>query len=179
MARGKKTNDEIREKIIAAYGAGESMGDIAKSLEIGKSTVSGIIKKYEEERPDELEQLRIEKKIEYIEGTKVVLQSLLNILERRTIKLIEEEDKLDDILDFIDDCDMSDKKKMQLSGKISSLMAPKLTELTTAFGTMYDKFERMNLENPEENGGGVVEVSATVTIKPPSEDSYIEELDDE
>ncbi len=179
MARGKKTNDAMREKIIAAYNAGESMGDIAKSFKIGKSTVSGIIKKYEEERPDEVEHLRMEKRIEYIEGTKAVLQSLLSILERRTVKLIEEEDKLDDILDFIDDCDMSDKKKIQLSGKISSLMAPKLTELTTAFGTLYDKLERMNVDNPEENGGGVVEVSATVKINPPSEDSYIEEPDNE
>ncbi|MBR5505644.1 MAG: hypothetical protein IKV73_04995, partial [Clostridia bacterium] len=63
-----------------------------------------------------------------------------------------------------------------LINKMQNIMCPKLTELTTAFGTMYDKLERMQLDDPEENGGGVVEVSKTISIEPPTDDTKEEEL---
>jgi hypothetical protein len=41
---------------------------------------------------------------------------------------------------------------------------------------MYDKLERMQLDDPEENGGGVVEVSKTISIEPPTDDTEEDEL---
>jgi hypothetical protein len=34
---------------------------------------------------------------------------------------------------------------------------------------MYDKLERMQLDDPEENGGGVVEIAETEPLKHPEE----------
>lgn len=176
VARGVKVDDATREKIIAVYNAGESMSTISRMFKVGKSTVSGIIKKYENEKPDEVEHIRTEKKIEYVNDTKEVLKELLGVFRRRVRQISENEDALAIIIDSISDSDLTPKSKTNLIIKMQNIMCPKLTELTTAFGTMYDKLERMQLDDPEENGGGVVEVSKTISIEPPTDDTEEEEL---
>ena len=171
MARGVKVDDATREKIIAVHNAGESLGAIAKMFSIARSTVSGIIKKYEKEKPDEFDKIRTEKKIEYIEDTKHVLRDLLSVMARRVKTIVEHEDRLEDVIQIICDSELDQKGKSRLVTKMSSIMCPKLTEFTIAFGTMYDKFEKMLLDDPEENGGGVVEVSSTIKIEPPTDDA--------
>lgn len=176
MARGVKVDDATREKIIAVHNAGETLGTIAKMFDIGKSTASGIIKKYEAEKPDEVEQIRTEKKIEFVNDTKEVLKELLGVFKRRVNQISKNEDALAIIIDCISDSDLTPKSKTNLIIKMQNIMCPKLTELTTAFGTMYDKLERMQLDDPEENGGGVVEISSTIKIEPPTDDTEEEEL---
>jgi hypothetical protein len=169
VARGVKVDDATREKIIAVYNAGESMSTISRMFKVGKSTVSGIIKKYETEKPDEVEHIRTEKKIEYVNDTKEVLKELLGVFKRRVRQISENEDALAIIIDSISDSDLTPKSKTNLINKMQNIMCPKLTELTTAFGTMYDKLERMQLDDPEENGGGVVEIAETEPLKHPEE----------
>ena len=168
-------SDATREKIIAAHNTGESKGAIAKLFELSKSTVCGIINKYEAEKPDEVEQVRIQKKTEYIEQASNVVNGLLAVLERRVATILENEDAIDEIIDIINDSDLTDKSKNSLVGKMSSIMSPKLTELTTAFGTIYDKLEKIKLdEGSQPEGCGVVEVTRTIEITPP-EDGELDE----
>ena len=160
-------DEGTREKIIAAHNTGESRGAIAKMFNLSKSTVCGIISKYEAEKPDEVEQIRTEKKREYIEEASNVLKGILAVLERRVATILKDEDVLDEIIDIISDSDLTDKSKNSLIGKMSSIMSPKLTELTTAFGTIYDKLEKMKRDNPEENGGGVIEITEVNPLERP------------
>lgn len=170
MARGVKVDDATREKIIAVHNAGESLGTIAKMFDIGKSTASGIIKKYEAEKPDEVEHIRTEKKIEFVNDTKEVLGELLGVFKRRVNQTLKNEDKLEDIIELISDSGLTPKNKNMLINKMQNLMCPKLTELTTAFGTMYDKLERMQMDNPDENGGGLIEITQVAELKKPEGD---------
>jgi hypothetical protein len=50
------------------------------------------------------------------------------------------------------------------------LLCPKITDITTAFGTMYDKLERMKLEGDEQEGSGVVELPKVRELTPPADD---------
>jgi hypothetical protein len=166
--RGHKTDDATREKIIAAYLAGESQTTISKEFGIGRSTVSGIIINYKKEAPDEFDEIRREKKMKYVEEASEVASGLLLLLKRRVQTLIDKEDVLDEIIDIIEDSDASEKAKSSLIIKMQTLLCPKLTELTTAFGTVYDKLERIEAagkaESDEEESGGIT-ISAVAPLE--------------
>lgn len=147
MARGARTSDEVREKIIAAYHCGESMGSIARMFNVGKSTVSGIIKSYKKEMPDEYEQIRTD----------------------NAYKLI---DKADDIANQILDL-IIEKLKFTKDHKEAMVMM-KLNELTSAFGAIFDRIEIMRSRSDEEAEGGVIEITKTIEIKPPKDGDEIE-----
>lgn len=168
--KGKKISDAKREKVIALFSAGESYSDIAKVTKVSKTAISGIVKAYRESVPDELERLRIEKRTELIDDAAEVVKGLYTLLGRRVKTLLEHEDKLDDIIDVIADADGSDKWKNGLINKISGLLSPKLTEITIAMGTAYDKLVMMQERNGSDaDGGGVVEIAKTIDITPPEE----------
>lgn len=164
---GKRVGDDIREKIIAMRAAGVSLSQIAKEFELGKSTVHGILKKYNEEKPDQFEQMRTEKKTEYIEEASKVVKGLLSVLSRRVDTILKDEDVIDEIIDIIADSDLTDKAKSSLIAKMAGIMSPKLTELTTAFGTVYDKLEKIKLDNPDASGGGVIEITGVNPLERP------------
>ena len=168
MPMGAKIKDEIREKVIAMHNAEESAGAIAKALGIGKTTACSIINDYKENYPDEYDQIRTQKKIQHIEGAGKALDGLLGILERRVNTIRDKEDVLDEIIDVIDDGDLSPQKKSALIGKMQTLLSPKLTELTTAFGTIYDKLERMKgSAADDEEDIGVIEIGEIKPLKAP------------
>lgn len=48
MSRGKATNGAIRELIVKLFNQGKTFQDIAKQINVTKSTVSDIVKKYGE-----------------------------------------------------------------------------------------------------------------------------------
>lgn len=167
----KKITDDKREKVIALYSAGESYSEIAQATKVSKTSVAGIIKQYRESNPDECERIRTEKRTEYIEEASEVVKGLYTLLGRRVKTLLEHEDKLDEIIDVIADADGSDKWKNGLINKISGLLSPKLTEITIAMGTAYDKLVMMQERNGSDaDGGGVVEIATPITIAPPEED---------
>lgn len=147
MARGARTSDEVREKIIAAYHSGESMGSIARMFNVGKSTVSGIIKSYKEEKPDEYEQIRTE--------------NAYNLI-----------DKADDIANQILDL-IIEKLKFTKDHK-EALVMMKLSELTSAFGSIFDRIEVMRSRSEQETEGGVIEITKTLELKAPKDGDEIE-----
>jgi transposase-like protein len=173
--KGKRISDEKREKVIALYSAGESYSDISKVTKVSKTSVSSIVKAYRESNPDELERVRLEKRTELVEEAADVVRDLYSLLGRRVKTLLEHEDKLDDIIDSIAEYDGSDKFKNGLINKISGLLSPKLTEITIAMGTAYDKWVLMQERNgANDDGGGVVEIATPITITPPEDDSEVE-----
>ena len=80
--RGKKYTDEIKEQAYLMYATCGSYAETARNLGIAKSTVKGWIDKKE---PDEFEQLRSQKKMEFAdkagEVINIALQRLLGDLK--------------------------------------------------------------------------------------------------
>lgn len=149
MSRGKRITDAEREQIIALYLAGESLAGICNITDRPKSTVSELLKKYREERGEnevneQIEQARTQKTIEHIEGTKQILNDLLGII-RTKIELI--------------------------ASSRETLATTKLTELTTSFGTLYDKLERMlAINGGDDEDAGVIEIAEPIELVPPGDD---------
>ena len=171
MSKGIKISDAKKEKVIALYCAGESYSQIAKITKVSRTAISGIVKKYKEEAPDDLEHLRQEKTKQFIDDASEVVADLFAVLKRRTKTIIEDEDKLDEIIDIIEEADGSEKWKNALVLRVSALMSPKLTELTTAIGTVYDKLAMMQERSGgDADGGGVVQITQVVELTPPEDD---------
>lgn len=63
MARGKKIDDQTREKIRAFYASCGNMNETARHFKVSPSTIKRIV----DDQKDEVEKLRIEKKKGWIE----------------------------------------------------------------------------------------------------------------
>lgn len=143
MARGTRLSDEVREQIIAAHFAGESMGAIAKKLQVGRSTVCDIIKRYKEASPDSYEQIRTDSRIAMIDKAKGLAEQILDLVA----------------------------KKVKLTASCEeALLTVKLNELTSAFGVIFDRLEVMQNRSGEVDGGGVIEIVKAEPLTPPDDD---------
>jgi hypothetical protein len=78
MARGKKIDDKTREQIKAVFASCGNMRETARRCNVSPSTVKKVI----EEDPDEIEQLRTEKKKEWIaEAWSAIRLHMKNLLD--------------------------------------------------------------------------------------------------
>ena len=103
-----------------------------------------------EKEPDEFEQLRTQKKIDFIEKSSDIIDKALFLLEKRITTAIEKEEELEMLLDEVSvDSEMSAQQKQSLFSKIKSLELQKLGEITTAIGTLYDKRALAKGENTD------------------------------
>ena len=66
MARGKKYPDEIKEKAYLMYATSGNIEEVSRALSVPASTISGWIKAKARDSPDEFEELRNEKKQDFI-----------------------------------------------------------------------------------------------------------------
>lgn len=154
--RGSKTSRIDEEKVIALYKAGERKCDIAREVNIGRSTVNSILDRYSSESSDEeLEEIRKKSQKRFAEEAQDVAKGILGLLSRRVETLIEHEDALDEIINIIEDSDMTLKSKDKLIVKMRNLLSPRLSELTSSFGNIYDRLERMAGANNNNDGEGV------------------------
>lgn len=171
MPRGVKTSEKVVEEVIALYKVNTSISAIARQMKLGKATVSDIVNKYKANKPDEYEQVRKEKKIEFIAGTTEVLRELLGIFIKRVHNIAQSEESFTEVVKIItSDEDISDTDKKKLIKQMKEVMCPKITELSILFGTLYDKLELMKREGDEQEGSGVVELPKVRELTPPSDD---------
>ena len=174
MPRGVNTCEKVVEEVIYLYKVNTSISAISRQLQIGKATVSDIVNKYKANKPDEYEQARKEKKIEFIAGTTELLRELLGIFIKRVHNIAQSEESFTEVVKIItSDEDISDTDKKKLIKQMKEVMCPKITELSILFGTLYDKLERMKLEGDEQEGSGVVELPAVRELTPPDDDEEV------
>ena len=145
--RGSRTSEEDKEKIIAAYHAGESYSNISKMFGIAKSTISGVIKAYKNEKPDEHEQVRTEMARSLIEHAEGIANQILDLIEKK--------------LNLIASCD-------------EALIQTRINELTSAFASIFDRLEVMKNRSPDSDGGGVIEIASVEALKVPDENEVSE-----
>ena len=110
MARGKQLDNQTVYNIMASHAVTNNYHETARLLKIPVKTVETTVKKHYDD--EEFAQLRIEKRKEFSDKCSEIIDNLLIGLERKAIMLL-----IDDKL----------------------LKNTKLTEITTAIGTLYDK----------------------------------------
>ena len=77
MAKGKQYGEDIKERAYALYAASGNMAEVARTLGVARSCIHRWLK---EKPPDELDELRTEKKKEFIEVASDIIRSAMERL---------------------------------------------------------------------------------------------------
>lgn len=149
MARGKKFNDDIKEKALAMLATNNNITEIARELEIHESTLRTW---RDNQKDDEFTNLRKEKKKEFIDGAWDIITKARKLLERRISRALENESELDNIISQLKE-PLTEEQKKALYGKISKLKLEDVGKLSTVLGTLYDK-QALASNDPTVNLGG-------------------------
>ena len=136
MARGKKYTDDYKEKAYLMYAACGNFNEVSRSLGVPVTTIKTWIDK---KKPDELDELRTQKKMEFVDKASEIIDKGLLLLDRRITTALEYENELEELISVISSQDMNGNEKNALITKVKSLELQKLSEITTAIGTLYDK----------------------------------------
>ena len=140
MAKGKKTDNETIYKIMVSMFSTNNFHETARQLNMAESTVEKVYKNNKDK--EEFVQLCAYKKEEFAEKATRIIDKATTLLERRIDTALEQQNELDKMLDDVmdlEDKDANYKRKKALANKIDALQLNKLSELTTAVGTLYDK----------------------------------------
>lgn len=142
MARGKKYSDEIKEKAYYMYAVSQNIREVARNLSLSPSTVKSWIDCKARAEPDEFEQLRTQKKHDFIEMSSSIIDKGLELIDRRITIALEKQDELEHIIHEIEltsDDEISTKQKQAAITAVKEVQLQKIRDVTTAIGTLYDK----------------------------------------
>lgn len=140
MAKGKKTDTETVYKIMISVFSTNNFNETARQLNIPVKTVETLYKK--NIKKEEFAKLCIDKKEEFANKATRIIDKATTLLEQKIDIALEQQEELNKILDDVMDLkdkDANYKRKKALANKIEALQLNRLSELTTAVGTLYDK----------------------------------------
>lgn len=167
MAKGKKYNDDIKEKAFALLAVNNSVSYVAEQLGLPRSTVKSWKEAYDKKAieggEDTIAKLRQKKKEEFVEGAWNLIGKVQTLLERRLGRAIESEDVIDELVDEIlalDHKDLTDTQRKALYSKIMAIKVESVKELSVVLGTLYDKQALANKE-----ATAIVDGNINTTIK--------------
>jgi IS30 family transposase len=138
--RGKKTTDEKKEEVRAVIylNPEASNRDIAKQTNLPESTVREV--KKDIVNTDEFDEVRSQKKREFIGRAWNVVQKALELTERRFNKALDNEAEFDELMSQIaSDGDMTAKQKESLISKLRAVEMANIKDIAITLGTIYDK----------------------------------------
>lgn len=152
MARGVKTDNKTKAKIMTSYALTNSYNATAKETGVSNDTVKNVI----EANKDEFRKIQKEKKDEFVDKASEIIDKALELLKRRYNKALNNEDELEELIDIVfkandpeNDEELSHKEKLDIAKKIGRLELNNLSEITTSMGTLFDK---MRLAKGEPTG---------------------------
>lgn len=165
MAKGKKYNDDVKEKAYALLACNNNAQVVADELGIPYTTVKTWEKKWVNEAQGQTEarqmtvetatkpyedniiELRKKKKEEFVENAWRLIGKVQSVLERRIDRAIESEDTIDSVVDGIKtDKEKSSGQKSALLSKLGEIKVESVKELAIVLGTLYDKQALANKE---------------------------------
>lgn len=152
--KNKKHSDDIKEKALFLYATNGNITRTAEEIGVSKSTVHRWIN--EPENCEEVERVRTEKRMEFADRASEIIESSLQLLERRIDTALEHENELDALIGEIfatPNEEISQDQKNRLVRKINALQVQRLGEITTVIGTMYDKRALARGESTQNIGG--------------------------
>lgn len=174
MAKGKKYNDDIKEKAFALLACNNNAQVVADKLGLPYTTVKTWEKNWirqaqeREARQDETEgaptksvtkstrfedesliELRKKKKEEFVEDAWGLIGKIRSLLERRLDRALDSENALDELVEEITKLDhkqLTDSQRKALYCKMSAIKIESVKELAVVLGTLYDKQALANKE---------------------------------
>lgn len=147
--RGKKHNDDIKEKALALLAVNNNVQDVANQLGLKYSTVKTWEKKAlksseEGEEESDLAKLRNKKKEEFVEKAWNIIEKANQLMERKIDRALTKEQELDAALEELGNQTNWNNKKdketyFRVARKIDALKMENISQLSTIIGTLYDK----------------------------------------
>lgn len=172
--RGKKFNDDIKEKAFALLATNNNAKVVADTLGLKYTTVKTWEKKFLKEaeeqqkvkaeaennqeaednqdtnlRTENLVELRNKKKKEFVDSSWNIISKAQTLLERRITRALEKEDELDSLvteIEQLDYKDLSQEQRKALHRKMAAIKVEDVGKLATMLGTLYDKQALANNE---------------------------------
>ena len=172
--RGKKFNDDIKEKAFALLATNNNAKVVADTLGLKYTTVKTWEKKFLKEaeeqqkakaeaennqeaedkqdtnlRTENLVELRNKKKKEFVDSSWNIISKTQTLLERRITRALEKEDELDSLvteIEQLDYKDLSQEQRKALHKKMAAIKVEDVGKLATMLGTLYDKQALANNE---------------------------------
>lgn len=157
MARGKKYNEDLKERARALLSVNNSVEEVAKTLNLPRSTVDTWRKKFENDENNEknLVILRQKKKEGFINSAWRTIENAQKILERRTRRALDDEEKLDTLIDELRICVLAGNIPKEIVMRFLELKLDDIGRLSTVIGTLYDK-QALAAKEPTEILGGEI-----------------------
>lgn len=141
--RGKKYNDDIKEKAIALLATNNNTSEVARKLNINPNTLHTWKTNLEKEQTEESKKfakLREEKKEKFIDKAWEIIEQAQDLLERRIARALASEEQLDEMLaELLRTEGLTNEDRKALCKKMFAIKVEDISKLTTALGTLYDK----------------------------------------
>ena len=154
--RGKKFNDDVKELVFAEIASGGNMMEVCRKYDLAPSTVQTWITK-SKGKDDDIAKLRTERKKDFVENAWKLIGDSMAVAQKRIYRAKDLEDNIDVVAEAIKKNAGAIEKEtgigwfdlLNLIRELQTLKSPKVSELSTLIGTMYDKQALANNEATE------------------------------
>lgn len=131
-------SDEAKEIAKHLYAAEKNFRAVAKKVGVSEATVRNWAKKWKQD--PEFDVLCDKKKASFADKADKIIDSGLELLQRRFDKALKFERELDIILEKLSEEDACEPSEVtEFVKKTNELKLQNIREITTAIGTLYDK----------------------------------------
>ena len=158
MPRGKKYTDEIKEKAFALYASTGNINEVARELNVPRSTVKGWI---DAKPKDAVDKVREENKIACARIAGRTAEKLLKLLEHRADTALKNEEAIETLISEIyksPSDEVPDSVKKNVVDKLRKIQVQSIKDIAIAMGTAYDKYMIMteSIGEKDESETGVI-----------------------
>ena len=139
--RGKRYDNEVKEKALTLIITDANISDISKELSIPRQTlVDWKAQALISEDNDQLKELRKQKKEDFVNKAWVILEKALRLADRRISTALNQEEQLAALIDELQlDKEINELTKQSIVTKLRTLQIQSVRDLSTLISTMYDK----------------------------------------
>jgi len=149
----RRYTDKDRITALELLALGHSLSDVSRQLNIPVTTIhnwdknktEGAKEIKKELNSEELERIRKEKKEEFVAKANDIIKKGLSLLDKRITRALEEEESIDELIVQLvkkankgeEELNISEIK--EIANKLKEMKVQRVSEITTAIGTLYDK----------------------------------------
>ena len=139
--RGKRYDDEVKEKALALLVTDVNISDISRELNIPQPTLRDWkAQAITCEDNDQFNELRKQKKAEFVVKAWAVLEKALSLADRRVTTALDLEEQIAALIEELQiDGEINEPTKQSLIAKLRALQIQSVRDLSTLVSTMYDK----------------------------------------
>lgn len=147
----RRYTDKDRITALELLALGHSLSDVSRQLNIPVTTIhnwdknktEGAKEIKKELNSEELERIRKEKKEEFVAKANDIIKKGLSLLDKRLTRALEEEESLDELICELvkknNENELSTAEIKEIANKLKEMKVQRVSEITTAIGTLYDK----------------------------------------